>query len=61
MARLGDHPHLMPVFDMGLENGLPFLVQPFMAGGDVEGLLEEAKGEDLVRSGQGGRGAGRWG
>ena len=47
MARLGDHPALMPVFDMGQENGVPFLVQPLMTGGSVEDLIDAADGEPL--------------
>ena len=26
MARLGDHPNLMPIFDLGDENGQPYMV-----------------------------------
>ncbi|NQW16612.1 MAG: hypothetical protein HQ478_03920, partial [Chloroflexi bacterium] len=26
MARLGDHPNLMPIFDLGEENGQPYMV-----------------------------------
>ncbi len=47
MARLGDHPNLMPVFDMGQENGLPFLVQPYMSGGSVEDLVDGIDGNSL--------------
>jgi hypothetical protein len=32
MARLGDHPNLMPIFDLGEENGQPYMVQPLMVG-----------------------------
>ena len=42
MARLGDHPNLMPIFDLGDENGQPFMVQPLMVGGDVKSLIEDA-------------------
>ncbi|NQW15976.1 MAG: protein kinase [Chloroflexi bacterium] len=54
MARLGDHPNLMPIFDLGDENGQPFMVQPLMVGGDVEALIEAAEGgrlslEDALR------------
>lgn len=47
MAKLGDHPHVVPVFDIGEENGAPYLVSQFMAGGDVEGLIETAEGHRL--------------
>ena len=36
MARLGDHPNIMPIFDFGEENRRPYMVQPNMGGGDVE-------------------------
>lgn len=42
MGRLGDHPHIVQVFDLGDENGQPFMVLPLMEGGDVEGLIEKA-------------------
>jgi len=42
MARLGDHPNLMPIFDLGEENGQPYMVQPLMVGGDVEALISGA-------------------
>ncbi len=58
MARLGDHPHIVAVHDMGEEpstepglslpkgsgRGQPYLVSQFMPGGDVEGLIERAEG-----------------
>lgn len=44
MGRMGNHPHIMPIYDMGEESGTPYMVQPVMAGGDVEGLVEEAEG-----------------
>ena len=55
MGKLGDHPHIVPVFDMGEEPSggaqallpvprggaaQPYIVTQFMPGGDVEGLLE---------------------
>ncbi len=42
MARLGDHPHVVTVFDIGEEDGQAYIVSQFMAGGDVERLLAEA-------------------
>jgi tetratricopeptide (TPR) repeat protein len=42
MGRLGGHPHIVSVFDMGDEGGQPFLVSELMGGGDVEGLIEKA-------------------
>ena len=42
MARLGDHPHVVPVFDIGEEAGEPYIVSQYMAGGDLRGLLDAA-------------------
>ena len=41
MARL-DHPHIVQIYDLGDENGQPFMVEPLMEGGDVEALIEKA-------------------
>ena len=54
MARLGDNPNIMPIFDLGEENGQPYMVGPLMGGGDVEALIEDAEGgrlslEDALR------------
>ena len=43
MARLGDHPNIMPIYELGDENGQPYMVLPLMAGGTVEELLESEK------------------
>jgi ribosomal protein L40E len=42
MGRLGDHPHIVTIHDMGEQEGQPYIVIPFMPGGDVEGLIEKA-------------------
>lgn len=42
MGRLGDHPHIVTVFDLGEQEGQPYMVLPLMPGGDVEGLIEKA-------------------
>src|SRR5207245_2145525 len=44
MGRLGDHPHIVSVFDIGEEGAQPYLVSQLMEGGDVEGLIERAEG-----------------
>jgi Protein kinase domain len=44
MGRLGSHPHVVTVFDLGESDGQPFMVTELMGGGDVEGLLEKADG-----------------
>jgi serine/threonine protein kinase len=48
MARLGDNPSIMPIFDLGDEDGQPYLVQPVMDGGDVEGLIAESENGRLA-------------
>src|SRR3954454_25355843 len=47
MARLGDHPHVVTVHDIGEERGEPYIVSQYMAGGAVEDLLEQAPGRRL--------------
>jgi serine/threonine protein kinase len=42
MGRLGAHPHIVSVYDLGEENGQPFMVTELMGGGDVEELIEKA-------------------
>ena len=47
MGRLGSHPHTVTVFDLGQENGQPYMVTELMGGGDVEGLIEDANDHRL--------------
>src|SRR3954447_15057859 len=42
MARLGDHPHVVTVYDIGEERGEPYIVSQYMEGGAVENLLQHA-------------------
>jgi class 3 adenylate cyclase len=42
MGRLGDHPHIVTVYDIGDENGQPFIVSEYMSGGSIEDLLGRA-------------------
>jgi hypothetical protein len=39
MGRLGDHPNIVTVFDVGDENGQPYIVSQFMAGGALDEQL----------------------
>ena len=48
MGRLGSHPHIVTVFDLGQEQDQPYMVTEFMGGGDVEGLVEDAEGDSLA-------------
>ncbi|MEE8346318.1 MAG: protein kinase [Dehalococcoidia bacterium] len=47
MGRLGDHPHIVTIFDIGDEDGQPYIVSQYMAGGDLEGLLQRAENRRL--------------
>jgi tetratricopeptide (TPR) repeat protein len=42
MGRLGDHPNIVAIYDMGDHERQPYIVIPVMPGGDVEGLIEKA-------------------
>jgi class 3 adenylate cyclase len=43
MGRLGDHPHIVTVFDTGEDNGQPYIVSQYMAGGELSRLIDEAE------------------
>ena len=47
MGRLRDHPHIVTVHDMGDDGGQPYIVIEYMAGGDLEGLLQVAENHRL--------------
>ena len=47
MGRLGSHPHIVTVFDLGEEQDQPYMVTELMGGGDVESVIEEAEGHRL--------------
>ena len=47
MGRLGSHPHIVTVFDLGEEQGQPYMVTELMGGGDVEGVIEDAEDHRL--------------
>jgi len=44
MARLGAHPNLVTVFDIGSDGGKPFIVCEFVPGGDLRGEIAQAAG-----------------
>lgn len=48
MGRLGDHPHIVTVFDIDEDGDQLFIVSEFMAGGDLAGLLERAESGKLA-------------
>jgi eukaryotic-like serine/threonine-protein kinase len=48
MARLGDHPNIVTVFDVGEEaDGTPFIVSQYMSGGSLAEHLESMPGRRL--------------
>ena len=47
MGRLGSHPHIVTVFDLGQEAEQPYMVTELMNGGDVEGIIEDASDHRL--------------
>jgi class 3 adenylate cyclase len=47
MARLGDHPNIVTVFDVGDDDDDPYIVSQFMSGGSVEELLRRSEGHRL--------------
>src|SRR5829696_4975905 len=51
MRKLGDHPQVVTVLDIGEEDGNPFIVSRYMPGGDVDGMLAAAGGRlDVQRA-----------
>ncbi|MGB3356802.1 MAG: protein kinase [Mycobacterium sp.] len=56
MAKLGEHPNVVNVYDFGEESGQLYLISPYMAGGDLYDLLSDAADhrlalEEVVRIG----------
>ncbi|MCH8066798.1 MAG: protein kinase, partial [Chloroflexi bacterium] len=47
MGQLGDHPHIVTAYDAGEEAGQHYIVMEYMAGGDLEALIQSNDGEGL--------------
>jgi len=47
MGRLGDHPHIVTIHDIGEEDAQPYIVSQYMAGGDLEGAIRQAENHRL--------------
>ena len=47
MARLGDHPNVVAIFDIGEEDDEPYIVSQYMAGGSLDKRLAERAGNRL--------------
>ena len=35
MAGLGEHPHIVQIYDLGDDNGRPYMILPLLTGGHV--------------------------
>jgi eukaryotic-like serine/threonine-protein kinase len=44
LAKMGAQPHVVTVFDVGLEDGRPFIVSELVEGGDLSGELPRTGG-----------------
>jgi class 3 adenylate cyclase len=47
MARLGDHPNIVTILDVGEEEGRPYIVSQLMEGGSLQSLLERSPAHRL--------------
>ncbi|HEY2664913.1 MAG TPA: protein kinase [Candidatus Binataceae bacterium] len=48
MGRLGDHPHIVGIYDIGeAEQGRPYIVSQYVPGGSLSDLLRRAPGHRL--------------
>src|SRR6266540_2031081 len=47
MGRLGDHPNIVTVFDIGDDSAQPYIVSQYMGGGDLDGMLSKAPNRRL--------------
>jgi DNA-binding CsgD family transcriptional regulator len=47
MGRLGDHPNILPIHDLGVAGEQLYLILPLMSGGDLEEAMEKVPGRRL--------------
>ena len=47
MGRLGSHPHIVTVFDLGQGGDQPYMVTEIIGGCAVEGAIEKATEHNL--------------
>ena len=50
LAKLGDHPNIVQIFDFGLEDEQTFMVLPLIAGGTMDTLVAKARDGSLELS-----------
>jgi eukaryotic-like serine/threonine-protein kinase len=48
LGRLGDHPNIVTIYDIGDEGGRPYIVCQYVQGGTVAGLLNGCEGRRLT-------------
>ncbi|HLX37326.1 MAG TPA: protein kinase, partial [Candidatus Binataceae bacterium] len=48
MGKLGDNPYIVAIYDVGEEQGQPYIVSQFMAGGSVDDLLRRSENHRLA-------------
>ena len=48
MGRLGDHPNIGTVYDIGDDGAQPYIVSQYMGGGDLDGLLDKTPNRRLA-------------
>ncbi|HEY5625945.1 MAG TPA: protein kinase [Dehalococcoidia bacterium] len=47
MGRLGDHPNIVTIHDIGEDGSQPYIVSQYMSGGDLDGLLQRSETRQL--------------
>src|SRR5919204_3096370 len=50
MAASLDHPHVLPIYDAGEANGLPYIVMRYIEGSDLKELVEREGRLSLQRA-----------
>ena len=48
MGKLGDHPNIVTIHDIGDDGGQPYIVSQYMGGGDLESVLNKAPDRRLA-------------